>query len=66
MVIQFTYTPGATDASGRINTYGITATPISVGTTGTNFYYTDDVRRDPSKQHGGGRFERLAPGWLDI
>jgi len=37
----FVYTPGATDTSGRINTYGITATPISVGTTGTNFYYTD-------------------------
>jgi len=38
---QFTYMPGAADPSGRINTYGITATPVSVGTTGTNFYYTD-------------------------
>jgi len=38
---QFVYTPAATDTSGKINTYGITATPISVGTTGTNFYYTD-------------------------
>ena len=38
---QFTYMPGATDLSGRINTYGITATPVNVGTTGTNFYYTD-------------------------
>jgi prepilin-type N-terminal cleavage/methylation domain-containing protein len=38
---QFTYTPSATDTSGRVNTYQITATPISVGTTGTNFYYTD-------------------------
>jgi type IV pilus assembly protein PilA len=38
---SFIYTPGATDTSGRINTYGITATPISVGTTGTNYYYTD-------------------------
>jgi prepilin-type N-terminal cleavage/methylation domain-containing protein len=38
---QFVYTPAGTDTSGRINTYGITATPISVGTTGTNFYYTD-------------------------
>src|SRR5271157_1253388 len=37
----FTYTPGGTDTSGRINTYNITATPISVGTTGTNYYYTD-------------------------
>jgi prepilin-type N-terminal cleavage/methylation domain-containing protein len=38
---SFIYTPAATDASGRINTYGITATPITVGTTGTNYYYTD-------------------------
>jgi len=38
---QFTYTPAGTDTSGRINTYSITATPISVGTTGTNYYYTD-------------------------
>ena len=38
---SFIYTPGATDASGKINTYSITATPISVGTTGTNYYYTD-------------------------
>jgi prepilin-type N-terminal cleavage/methylation domain-containing protein len=37
----FTYFPAATDTSGKINTYGITATPVSVGTTGTNFYYTD-------------------------
>jgi prepilin-type N-terminal cleavage/methylation domain-containing protein len=37
----FIYTPAATDASGRINTYGITATPITVGTTGTNYYYSD-------------------------
>jgi prepilin-type N-terminal cleavage/methylation domain-containing protein len=38
---QFTYTPGTTDVSGRVDTYGITATPVSVGTTGTNYYYTD-------------------------
>jgi len=38
---QFVYTPSSTDTSGKINTYSITATPISVGTTGTNFYYTD-------------------------
>jgi hypothetical protein len=34
------YTPGAADATTRINTYGITATPIS-NSTGTNYYYTD-------------------------
>jgi type IV pilus assembly protein PilA len=37
----FVYTPAATDASGRVDVYGITATPITVGTTGTNYYYTD-------------------------
>ncbi|MGB7590056.1 MAG: prepilin-type N-terminal cleavage/methylation domain-containing protein [Terriglobia bacterium] len=37
----FTYTPGGVDTSNRINTYSITATPISVGTTGTNYYYSD-------------------------
>jgi prepilin-type N-terminal cleavage/methylation domain-containing protein len=38
---QFVYTPAGTDAAGRIDTYGITATPLGVGTTGTNFYFTD-------------------------
>jgi prepilin-type N-terminal cleavage/methylation domain-containing protein len=37
----FVYTAGATDTTGRVNTYSITATPVTVGTTGTNFYYTD-------------------------
>jgi prepilin-type N-terminal cleavage/methylation domain-containing protein len=38
---QFLYVPAGTDTSGRIDTYYFTATPVSVGTTGTNFYYTD-------------------------
>ena len=38
---KFTYNPGGTDPSGRINTYSINATPTTVGTTGTNYYYTD-------------------------
>jgi prepilin-type N-terminal cleavage/methylation domain-containing protein len=37
----FTYSNAGTDTSGRIDVYSITATPISVGTTGTNYYYTD-------------------------
>ena len=37
---QFTYTPGPTDPSGKVDTYTITATPISTST-GTNSYYTD-------------------------
>jgi type II secretory pathway pseudopilin PulG len=37
----FTYSQAGTDVSGKIDVYAITATPIAVGTTGTNFYYTD-------------------------
>jgi prepilin-type N-terminal cleavage/methylation domain-containing protein len=36
----FTYTPG-TPVDNKVSTYAITATPVSVGTTGTNFYFTD-------------------------
>ena len=36
----FAYTPGASDSTNRINTYFITATPIT-SSTGTNYYYTD-------------------------
>ena len=39
---KFTYNPGTADPSGRINSYSITATPLTVGTTGTNYYYTDE------------------------
>jgi prepilin-type N-terminal cleavage/methylation domain-containing protein len=37
---NFTYAPGATDTTGRVNTYGFTAVPIS-SSTGTNYYFTD-------------------------
>ena len=37
---NFIYTPGASDSTGRINTYGITAVPIS-SSTGTDYYFTD-------------------------
>ena len=37
---SFTYSPGASDSTGRINTYAITAVPIT-SSTGTNYYYTD-------------------------
>ena len=37
---SFVYTPGAA-IGGRIETYGINANPTTVGTTGTNFYFTD-------------------------
>jgi len=37
---SFTYSSGAADSTGRINTYGINGSPIT-SSTGTNFYYTD-------------------------
>ena len=37
----FTYSPAGTDLSGKIDYYNFTAVPISAGTTGTNYYYTD-------------------------
>ena len=39
----FTYTPGTADASGRINSYGLTGDPSTVGTTGQNYYFTDQT-----------------------
>lgn len=39
---NFTYSPGPTDNSGRINKYNFTANPGSPGTTGTNYYFTDE------------------------
>jgi type IV pilus assembly protein PilA len=59
---QFTYTPGATDNSGRINTYNIIATPVTDGTTGTNYYYTDQsgVIRQNSTEVAGSSDSPLA------
>ena len=37
---SFTYSPGASDSTGRINMYSFTAVPIT-SSTGTNYYYTD-------------------------
>ncbi len=35
------YTPGAADTAGNIDTYGITGNPVVQGTTGQNYYFTD-------------------------
>jgi len=37
----FTYTAGAADSSGNIQSYGITAVPVTVGTTGQRRFFTD-------------------------
>ena len=39
----FTYTAGAADSTGKIYGYSIIATPTQVGTTGNDFYYTDQI-----------------------
>jgi hypothetical protein len=38
---QFNYTPDPNPLNGKYNVYSFTASPISAGTTGTNYYYTD-------------------------
>ncbi len=38
---SFVYAPGTADSSGRINNYSLNANPITVGTTGQNYYFTD-------------------------
>jgi prepilin-type N-terminal cleavage/methylation domain-containing protein len=38
---SFTYSPGATDPTGRISSFDFTANPVS-STTGTQYYYTDE------------------------
>jgi prepilin-type N-terminal cleavage/methylation domain-containing protein len=39
---SFVYTTAA-DSSGRYDTYGVNGNPTTVGTTGTNFYFTDQT-----------------------
>jgi type IV pilus assembly protein PilA len=38
---RFTYAPGASDPSGNVLSYSITATPVSVGSTGQRSFFTD-------------------------
>ena len=39
----FTYSPGETDADGRVKAYAIHADPIKPGNTGQNHYFTDQT-----------------------
>jgi prepilin-type N-terminal cleavage/methylation domain-containing protein len=51
---EFTYSPGAT-TGGSINAYSIIATPVALGTTGTNVYYTDQtgvIRQNTTAEAG--------------
>lgn len=47
----FTYSAGATDASGNVLSYVITAAPVAPGTTGQRYFFTDQsgsIRANPS------------------
>ena len=48
---SFTWSAGTTDASGNYLNYSITAQPITVGTTGQRYFYTDQsgvIRANPA------------------
>jgi type IV pilus assembly protein PilA len=40
---SFNYVPANPDVNGNYTTFGVTASPIQVGTTGTSYYYTDQT-----------------------
>ncbi len=47
------YAAGTADSAGDIDTYSITGNPVAVGSTGQNYYYTDDsnvIRFNTSQQ----------------
>jgi type IV pilus assembly protein PilA len=48
---SFAYSPGTTDAAGNVLSYAIAAAPISPGTTGQRYFFTDQsgvIRANPS------------------
>src|SRR5579862_5430973 len=38
---SFSWSSAAADSSGNIDSYGISASPVTVGTTGQRYFYTD-------------------------
>ncbi|HEX5481067.1 MAG TPA: prepilin-type N-terminal cleavage/methylation domain-containing protein [Terriglobia bacterium] len=36
------YTPGSADGAGHIDTYTVTGSPVTQGSTGQNYYFTDE------------------------
>lgn len=51
----FVYSPTLLDSSGRYNGYAIFASPAEAGTTGLNYYYTDQthvIRMNTTSQAG--------------
>jgi len=48
---RFAYAPGVTDPTGNVLSYAITATPVSVGSTGQRSFFTDQsgtIRATPN------------------
>jgi prepilin-type N-terminal cleavage/methylation domain-containing protein len=60
---NFTYSPGASDSTGRIQTYSFIAVPVS-SSTGTNYYYTDQsgvIRQNSTTTAANRKIEEPAP-----
>jgi type IV pilus assembly protein PilA len=51
---MFSYVAGVTDASGNVLTYSITGQPVSAGSTGQRFFYTDESGVIRSNNSGAG------------
>ena len=54
---SFVYAAGTADSTGRINSYTLNANPITVGTTGQNYYFTDQsavIRQNSTGSAGSG------------
>ena len=60
---SFTYSPGPSDSTGRINTYAFIAVPIT-SSTGTNYYLHRPVRRDSSEFDDDCWLHGFADRWL--
>ena len=54
---SFVYAAASADSSGHIDSYTLNANPLTVGTTGQNYYYTDQsavIRQNTSQTAGSG------------
>ena len=57
----FAYTAATADAAGSIDSYTITATPISAGTTGQRMFYTDQTGVIRANSTGSGASANSTP-----
>ena len=57
----FTYTAAAADSAGSIDSYTITATPVSAGTTGQRMFFTDQSGVIRANSTGSGASANSTP-----